>query len=368
VLSRVGFWHNLAIAAQHARGADLVYASTVYYGLLSRIAGIPVVCRSAGNDLQRPWIAWPYRKASTLVSQPWFEERAYAWFRRRRNPEWLQRLLRESRERLVLESLRANSYVFANSEYTARLIADRGVPASRFEVLPGGVDAARFGSVNREAARQAMGWDADAYWLMTACRLVPKKGLDFLLHALPALHQRFPDTRLAIVGDGPERTSCEQLAVSRGVSHLVRFTGRLPFAEMPAAYAAADAFLLASRDAVSRHGTADIETMGRVLCEANAAGVPVMASRCGGVPSILEDGGNGLLFEPGNEQALLRCYTRLRGDSRFAAMLAHNGRRAAETRFDWSVLVDRHEAVFARVIAERAESGALQWMPSAVRT
>jgi glycosyltransferase involved in cell wall biosynthesis len=349
VLSRIGHWRNVDLVSTRARRADLVYASTVYYGLVS--AGVPVVCRSAGNDLQRPWIAWPFRAGAGLVSVPWFEDRAYRWFRKRKGPDWVQRLFEERRGRLVREALSGNAFVFANSAYTGEVVAEFGLPRSRWEVLAGGVDCSRFRGVDRAAARAALGLD-DGYWLMTACRLVPKKGIEFLLRALPALIAARPDTRLLIVGDGPERERYVSMAAELG--DRVRFAGRLPFEQMPVAYAASDCFVLASHDVPVKRGRGtDVETMGRVLCEANAAGVPVIASRCGGVPSVIEHNRNGLLFTPEDAAGLLRSYERLRGEEGLADALARRGRKIAARRFDWSVIVDRHEQVFARMMEAR---------------
>jgi phosphatidyl-myo-inositol dimannoside synthase len=109
----------------------------------------------------------------------------------------------------------------------------------------------------------------------------------------------------------------------------------------------------------------DAETMGRVLCEANAAGVPVLASRCGGVESVVQCGGNGLLFEPKNAAAFLESLIRLRGDGELRRRLVEGGLEAARTRFDWRVIVDRHQQVFERMARrERTaplEAHALGW-------
>jgi glycosyltransferase involved in cell wall biosynthesis len=351
VLSRISHWLNLeTVARRAASGADLVYASTVYFGLVSGIAGVPVVCRSAGNDIQRPWIVWPFRWGSSLAATPWLEDSLYGWFRRRRNPAWLQQMLRRHRNDLVTRSLLANAYVFANSAYTAALVRERGLEASRCEVLPGGVDTASFAAAHRDASRKAFHLDASRFWLLTACRLVPKKGIDFLLHSLKEIQKRYPDTGLLIAGDGPERAAYERLAAQLDLGAAVRFLGRLPREEMPRAFAAADAFVLASRDTVQK-GMVDAETMGRVLCEANAAGRPVIAARCGGIPSLIEDGHNGLLFPPGNIIGLVGAYSRLRQHPDLAARLVACGRRAAASRFEWRRIVDRHEQVFAQVAA-----------------
>lgn len=348
VLSRVSFWRNIELVAAAARGADLIYASTIYFGLAGARAGLPVVCRSAGNDVQRPWIAYPFRTGSAAVSAPWFEDRVYRWFRRRRGPEWLDRLLKQTRRNLARASAAANHHIFANSGYTAELLAAIPIPAARREVLSGGVDASAFAEARnaRSEARAAMGIPEGEFCLLTACRLVPKKGIDFLLRTMAG---DGGDWTLLIAGDGPYRRDYEDMAADLGLGERVRFHGRLPHHAMPRCFAAADAFVLASHDVAVGDGAVDAETMGRVLCEANAAGVPVLASRCGGVESVIEPDVNGLLFEARDGEQFLHCLAKLRSDAVLRSRLVEAGLAAARTRFDWEVIVGRHRQVFHRL-------------------
>jgi len=342
-LSRLSHWHNLDTVCSMGRRADIVYSSTVFYGLVGDRAGVPVVCRSAGNDVQRPWIAYPFKFASNLLSQPWLDERLYSAFRRWRSPEWTQSLFRQARQHLMIRSARANQYVLANSAFTNALLRDLGIPAKRREVLPGGVDTARF-------ARPLIPRERNSRRLLTVCRLVPKKGIDFLLTAFAQYRDEEPGATLTIVGDGPLRTRYEAIAAQLGLGDSVHFTGRVPFERVAEYYWSADAFILPSRDEIHESsGTRDVETMGRVLCEANAAGIPVLAARCGGVPSVIRDKVNGLLFPPGDTEALLTGLRRVFADSTLRSKLIGNGIRIARQQFDWSVIMKRHEKIFDNV-------------------
>ncbi len=343
VLSRLSYWHNLDAVCELGAQTDIVYSSTVFYGLVGERCGVPVVCRSAGNDVQRPWIAYPFRFASKLLSKPWLDERLYAAFRRWQSPAWTQSLFRQARHDLMVRSARANQYVLANSSFTNALLRDLGIPSKRREVLPGGVDTARF-------ARPLIPRGKNSRRLLTVCRLVPKKGIDFLLEAFAMYREEEPSATLTIVGDGPLRSRFEALAAELGLGASVHFTGRIPFDRVAEFYWSADAFILPSRDEVhAASGTRDVETMGRVLCEANAAGIPVLAARCGGVPSVVRDGVNGLLFPPGNADALLAGLRRVFADSALRSKLIGNGIRIARQQFDWSVIMKRHEKIFDRV-------------------
>ncbi len=118
--------------------------------------------------------------------------------------------------------------------------------------------------------------------LLTVSRLAPEKNVEFLAEIL----QRIPDTTLAIVGDGPQRAELERRFAGLPAS----FAGYLTGTDLAEAYASADAFVYSS----------ETETMGNVILEAMSCGLPVVAARAGGVPSLFTDGKEGFLFTPGD--------------------------------------------------------------------
>lgn len=354
VLSRVGFWANHHwLCRELARlRPSLVYASTVYYGLLGDALGVPVVCRSVGNDVQRPWIVYPYRLGSRVLSRPAIERRLHAWYRRWNAPEWLESTFRHRRVALMRRTARGHRLVLANSHYTRQLLDQVGVPRDRVRVLPGGVDARRYApcAESRRAVRQAWGIAPDAPVLLTVCRLVAKKGVDFLLAQVPALQQVAPGLRVVVVGDGRERDRVAARIDASGLQGLVHLAGRVPQPDVPRCFAGADYFVLASRITTHRvSGLQDAETMGRVLCEANAAGVPVLASRSGGIPSVVTDEDNGLLFESDDGEGFVRQFRRLYEDAALRARLIARGRERAEQEFAWPHLIDAHLRCFDEV-------------------
>ena len=340
-LSRIGFCENLRRleALVRAIRPELLYSSTVFYGRLSASTGIPMIARSVGNDVLRPWIAWPFRWLSPTLSTPCFEDYLYRRFRKLSWPEPIELILLDTRRAQLAESVRYIERILANSDYTARLL--RQLPAANVAVLPGGVDARRF--YPSRDTRDELRLPRNEWILMTACRLVPKKGIDLLMRAIT----RLPGTRLLIVGDGRQMPKCVALAQELGIAERVTFTGRVPHEDLQRYYWAADQFVLASREHLDL-GTRlrDVETMGRVLCEAHAAGVPVIASRSGGIPSIVDDGRNGLLFEEDNLDALIHSIERLRGDRDLSRSLVHEGFRDAAEKWDWSVICRAHERSF----------------------
>ena len=361
ILSRVGFWanHRLLLQALRESRVALVYASNVYYGLLGDELGVPVICRSVGNDVQRPWIAYPYRFGCRMVSHPALDQHLHRCYRRWNAPEWLESAFRRQRHALVRRSARANHVILANSGYTQQLLTQAGVSDPRIHVLPGGVDIARFAPcvATRQAVRRE--WDVapGTPVLLTVCRLVAKKGIDFLLAQLPHLRSIAPDLRLIVVGDGKQRGTWSAQIAASGLGGVVRLAGRVPQQEVQRYFAAADYFVLASRVTTHRvSGLQDAETMGRVLCEANAAGLPVLASRSGGIPSVVTHEDNGLLFESDDAGDFLAQFRRLLEEPALRGRLVQRGRERAEQEFAWPLLVAAHQQCFERVLAHKGKS------------
>jgi phosphatidyl-myo-inositol dimannoside synthase len=368
VLSRVGFWanHRLLLTTLRRSPVSLIYASNVYYGLLGAELGVPVICRSVGNDVQRPWIAYPYRLGCRLVSHPALERRLHQWYRRWNAPEWLEAAFRRQRQSLVQRSARANRAILANSTYTRQLLNQVGVSHQQVRVLAGGVDTQRFApcAATRQAVRTEWGVSPDAPVLLTVCRLVAKKGIDFLLAHVAALRAIAPRLAVIVVGDGKERRRCEEQVATAGMSDAVRLVGKVPQQDVQRCFAAADYFVLASRVTTNRvSGLQDAETMGRVLCEANAAGVPVLASRSGGIPSVVTHEDNGLLFESDDGADFIEQFRRLHQDADLRRHVVERGRQRAEQEFAWPLLVAAHQQCFNEVLGDRWSSGPLGERP-----
>lgn len=362
VLSRLGFWHNIDTLGRIVESSrpDLIYASTVFYGLLSLHTSVPVVCRSVGNDLLRPWMGYPYRYGSGLFTDPRIERLAERCAETFNFPEWLEAMFRRKRFDVMRRAARRTDKVLANSRFTATLLEEVGVRDERIDTLVGGVDSEKFRRppLDLERERRELGLPAGGFVILTACRLVAKKGVDLLLRAMTRVKREHPDSHLVIVGEGKHRRAYESLAAELGLEGSVTFAGRVAHDRVHRYYWSSDLFVLASREAVNPFtGVRDVETMGRVLCEANAAGLPLLASRSGGIPSIVADGVNGLLFEENDADDLLAKLRRLRTEPALVSSLVENGLRMAREVFDWSVVLGHHERVFAETTS-RSGSGA----------
>jgi len=233
-------------------------------------------------------------------------------------------------DRLLRRVLLRAEGVVVPSEFTARLVRDLGVPAERVVKVVMGIDTTRFHpDAGGGTIRDALGLK-DRPVLLTVARLVPRKGHDVVIRALPRIRETLPDAVYLIVGEGPERARLSRLAAAHGVEEAVVFAGFVPEAQLPAYYAACDGFVLPSRQL----GT-DVEGAGNVSLEASASGRPVIAGRSGGTNEHVVEGETGLLVDPSDPAAVADGVLRVLADPALARRLGRQGRRMIEARFVW---------------------------------
>ncbi len=190
---------------------------------------------------------------------------------------------------------------------------------SQFITVPSGVptDELRARAPERAPARQALGLPADAFVVAAVGRLVPVKGFDLLVQALPALRDALPDALVLVAGDGPERERLAARAERLGVLDHVRLLGS--HTDVVDVLAAADVLAAPSRN----------EGMGRALVESMALGVPVVASTVGGIPAVVDDD-VGRLVASDDAGALAAALIELGTDRRLRAKLAAAARARAD--------------------------------------
>ncbi|WP_081236957.1 glycosyltransferase family 4 protein [Streptomyces viridosporus] len=223
--------------------------------------------------------------------------------------------------------------------YTRTRIAAALTPeaASRMVQLPPGVDEKTFhpGSGGDEV-RARLGL-TDRPVVVCVSRLVPRKGQDTLIRAMPAILAAEPDAVLLIVGGGPYEKDLRDLARQTGVADSVRFTGSVPWEELPAHYGAGDVFAMPCR---TRRGGLDVEGLGIVYLEASATGLPVVAGDSGGAPDAVLDGETGWVVPGGSpDQAADRIVTLL-GDAELRRRMGERGRRWVEEKWRWDLLAE----------------------------
>jgi teichuronic acid biosynthesis glycosyltransferase TuaC len=296
-----------ALHAEHR--FDLIDAHYLYpdgYAAVSlgRALGLPVVVSARGSDVNR-----------------------FAGFPRIR--PMLQSTLAEA------------AHAIAVSAALRDRMVELGVPASRIEVIPNGVDLETYAPRDRAASRARLGL-TDRKTLLYVGNLVPGKGMEALVDGFALL--RSPsgtvvpgdeEVRLVIVGAGPLRAALEERAAARGVTDAVRFAGEIPHAALGDWYSAADALCLVS----------EREGWPNVLLEALACGTPIVATRVGGIPEIVASDRIGILTGSAPGEIAQAAGAALDRDWDRAALRAH-----AE-RFTWERAAASVGRVFERALA-----------------
>jgi len=225
-------------------------------------------------------------------------------------------------------------------EYTRSRIATALTPeaAARMAQLPPGVDEKTFhpGS-GGDVVRARLGL-TDRPVVVCVSRLVPRKGQDTLILAMPRILASEPEAVLLIVGGGPYGKDLRRLAHETGVADSVRFTGAVPWSELPAHYGAGDVFAMPCR---TRRGGLDVEGLGIVYLEASATGLPVVAGNSGGAPDAVLDGETGWVVRGGSPEDAADRIIALLGDPELRCRMGERGREWVEEKWRWDLLAER---------------------------
>ena len=173
-------------------------------------------------------------------------------------------------------------------------------------------------------------------------RLVPRKGQDTLIRALPAIRRRVPGAALLQGSGGPYRSKLERLARDTGVAADVVFTGSVPWRELPSLYAAGDVYAMPCR---TRAAGLDVEGLGIVYREASATGLPVIAGDSGGAPDAVLPGETGYVVGGRDVAAVAGRVAELLSDPDRAKVMGAAGRSWVEREWRWESQADRLSAL-----------------------
>jgi glycogen synthase len=231
---------------------------------------------------------------------------------------------------------RSADAVLAITPRLARQLVSEGVEEDRVHVVPPGVNPALFAGLFEDPF-PGIGRPRVVF----VGRLAPQKGVRTLVEAARLL--KTPGAQVLLVGDGPQRSTLEEEIQRQGVGDMVHLFGFVPHDLVPAVLTHADLLVLPSL----------YEELGTILLEAMWVGVPIVASRTGGIPDIIDDGVNGLLVAPGDPQVLARTVDYLLADPDLARRLGEAARELARD-YDWGVLAERVLAIYRSLIAGRS--------------
>jgi glycosyltransferase involved in cell wall biosynthesis len=203
----------------------------------------------------------------------------------------------------------------------------RGYPASKIAVIYNGVDESLFHPIDQLRSRRELNMSPDSTYLLFVGNLSRRKGIDLLLSAYLAMSQ--PNMKLVLIGQGIDRNLIENFITENSLQGQVLLPGNIPHSQLPLWYGASDVIVLPSL----------AEGVPNVILEAMAMGKPVVATKVGGIPEILENYSGGFLCQPNDLNALIKA---------IHDALNNTGKITPRTT-SWSVNAEQYLKIFEKL-------------------
>lgn len=234
--------------------------------------------------------------------------------------------------------------IISPSEYYINESRFLGKYRDKIVAIPYGVNIEEFDiSYSKEKCRAKLGFPIDENIILFVGNLIAYKGPEVLVKAMPRIVKEVPNTKLIFVGSGEMKEELKRLSKNLGVNKYVKFAGFVEGNLKSMHYRAADVFCLPS--------TLSTESFGIVNLEAMACGIPIVASKIGGIPAVVKDGENGLLVPPKDSRVLADAIIYLLENENRREKMGKDGRKKAED-YSWSRIAEETERVYKRVISE----------------
>ncbi|MCK5548529.1 MAG: glycosyltransferase [Thermoplasmata archaeon] len=204
---------------------------------------------------------------------------------------------------------------------TSRFIAGnvRSVHDASIHIVPYGVDLNLFFPKRK---KRVMG--AQVIGFVKALERV--YGCKYLIGALPDILEKHPDLKVYIIGDGSHMDDLKGLVRNLDLDTTVQFKGMVPHEDIPRYLDEMDVFVMPSLS----------EGFGVSALEAQAMGVPVVATNVGGIPEVVEDGVSGILVEPRSHREIAEAVVKLLNDEKLRIRMGEKGRESVQKKYDWS--------------------------------
>lgn len=229
-------------------------------------------------------------------------------------------------------------------EFTKKKIAralTKEAAAAMIKVAPG-IDVDHFMPVDGAAIREKYGL-ADKKVIVSVGRLVPRKGQDVLINALPAIVAKIPNVHLLLVGKGDYEKKLRRLVTKRKMENYVTFTGRIEYHDLPRYICAGDVFVMPSR---SRLGGLEVEGLGIVYLEASACGLPVVAGDSGGAPDAVKEAITGFVVNGKSSEEVAAATIEILQNEALAHSMSAAGRRWIVEEWRWQIWSTQFNSLF----------------------
>ena len=234
--------------------------------------------------------------------------------------------------------------VLARSQSLANRLIQFGCPREKLRVNRTGIPLDEFPLVERQAP-------PNGRWrIMQACRLIPKKGVATSLRAFAVFKRDFPNAEFFIAGKGPLQSELEMLAAGLGVSNDVHFVGFLSQSKLLGLYLSSHLFLHPSETPPDENQ----EGIPNSILEAMATGLPVLATRHGGIPEAVEHGRSGVLVQEEDYLGLAQSMKEIANNPSGLYQMGMNARMAVSARFEQEAQARLLESFYEEAIALRA--------------
>ncbi len=314
-LSRIIYLIKLV---QLSLGSDIIYATDVYgVGYLTYIVSQflrkKYVVRFVGDS------AW-----EISLSKGWVDD-DLATFQTKRYSNKVEKL--RNRRTKILKNA---DLVVTVSRYMSDITQKIGIASDKIQVIYNSIDFIQYHGIDNQILDDIQAkYGQDSKIIMTACRLIPWKGVETLIKITHKLNAEFGRVNLLVLGDGPELDKLKSLVHEMKLENRVHFLGKIDHAKVASYYKAADLFILNTK----------YEGMSHTLLEVIKVGTPVAASSAGGNPEIIENNHTGILFKYNNIDQIFNVSKKLLTDDDLAKSYAANGQEKIRV-YNWKSNVD----------------------------
>lgn len=237
-----------------------------------------------------------------------------------------------------------SSYVTANSNYTRNSILKILNFKKDIEIIPMGVDLSQFSPRKKDQnLREKLG--VGNKLILFVGRLAEKKGVEYLIRAMPTVLEKLPKSKLVVIGDGPRKEKLANLVAELNLENDVAFLGKIKNEELPKYYATADVFVGPS--IVTKSG--DTEGLGIVFLEAIASGTCIIGSNVGGIPDIVKHNTTGILVEEKNVKELESAIVAVLKDNDLQKKLKRNSMEYIKKTYSWDIVAEKFAKLYRRI-------------------
>ncbi|UCC58559.1 MAG: glycosyltransferase family 4 protein [Candidatus Bathyarchaeum sp.] len=215
------------------------------------------------------------------------------------------------------------------------------LPQDKVDVIPNAIDTTQYHTTaDRGSVRQRYGVGWDEKMILCVGRLVPQKGIEYFIRAIPNIINRYPEAKFVIVGEGWSRDFLESEARSTGHRKKIRFTGFVPDREVIDLMTSADVLVVPSI----------YEPFGIVALEGMATGVPVVASQVGGLSEVIEHNRTGIFVYPKSPESIAWGIDRILSDPDRARWLTENAKDKLEKAYSWEAVAMKTVEVYRKLV------------------